>query len=193
MYHCERKIKIDFFFLSNKHRISEVIKSFSQEHCNRHIIQYNDYYQLHKIDAIENFNPEIFPVYDKKQKQVYYFNKEDFNYLDDTDATLKNLPDWEKDLYKLYQEFQNDFEGKRFIALQSKEDLNENRLIFDYCCQLENNQLGNLLLDSFNGRHAFRKFKNTLYQNHLLEDYEKYKYQAEKKLATNWCKEHNLI
>ncbi|MCH4004917.1 hypothetical protein [Lactobacillus crispatus] len=61
------------------------------------------------IDAIENFNPEIFPVYDKKQKQVYYFNKEDFNYLDDTDATLKNLPDWEKDSYKLYQEFQNDF------------------------------------------------------------------------------------
>ncbi|KAB1973289.1 hypothetical protein ERD32_11945 [Lactobacillus crispatus] len=79
------------------------------------------------------------------------------------------------------------------MALPSKEDLNENRLIFDYCCQLENNQLGNLLLDSFNGRHAFRKFKNTLYQNHLLEDYEKYKYQAEKKLATNWCKEHNLI
>lgn len=102
MYHCERKIKIDFFFLSNKHGISEVIKSFSQEHYNRHIIQYNDYYQLHKIDAIENFNPEIFPVYDKKQKQVYYFNKEDFNYLDDTDATLKNLPNWEKDSYKLY-------------------------------------------------------------------------------------------
>ncbi len=70
--------------------------------CNRHIIQYNDYYQLHKIDAIENFNPEIFPVYDKKQKQVYYFNKKDFNYLDDTDATLKNLPNWEKDSYKLY-------------------------------------------------------------------------------------------
>ena len=50
LYHCERKIKIDFFFLSNKHRISEVIKSFSQEHCNRHIIQCNDYYQLHKKD-----------------------------------------------------------------------------------------------------------------------------------------------
>lgn len=45
-----KKIKIDFFFLSNKHRISEVIKSFSQEHCNRHIIQHNDYYQLHKKD-----------------------------------------------------------------------------------------------------------------------------------------------
>lgn len=145
------------------------------------------------IDAIENFDPEITPVYDKKEKQIYYFNEEDFDCFDDTDAALKDLPDWEKDSYKLYQEFQYDFEGKRFIVLPSQEDLNEKRVIFDYCCQLEDNQLGDYLLDSFNGRHAFREFKNALYQNHLLEDYEKYKYQAEKKLATNWCKKHHLI
>lgn len=54
------------------------------------------------INYIKLMQLKIFPVYDKKQKQVYYFNKEDFNYLDDTDATLKNLPNWEKDSYKLY-------------------------------------------------------------------------------------------
>lgn len=141
------------------------------------------------IEQLDFFDPDICSYYDRKQCTIISINTGDVEYVSFTDS---DLPDWEKQNYKIYQEIQNDIQQKRFVPLPDEFDLHEEKIIQDYCLQLTNHEQTNRLLCAFNGHKAFRKFKNQLYREKLEADYYQYKYQQMKAIAINWCKENKI-
>jgi len=55
-----------------------------------------------------------------------------------------------------------------------------------------NEKMRNILYSSLKGKGAFRRFKDTANELGILEDWYKYRDEAIKELAIEWCKENNL-
>ena len=56
----------------------------------------------------------------------------------------------------------------------------------------ENESFSKKLQESIQGKGAFKRFKETLYQYDLFNDWNKFKENALRQFVTEWCKDNNL-
>jgi hypothetical protein len=106
------------------------------------------------------------------------------------DEPLEDVPDWERDLVAIAREIIA--ETGEHIALPTKFDIDEYRVMERFCLSMDNQEIGDILCDLISGSGAFRRFKDALYKYGIEDDWYKYRNKALKKIALEWCKENKI-
>ena len=79
-----------------------------------------------------------------------------------------------------------------YIKLPSKSDINEDDMMEKFCLSRKSKKDSELLLTALKGRHAFLKFTNILKKLKITDEWERFRDEAYKEIAINWCHENKI-
>lgn len=104
-------------------------------------------------------------------------------------GTLEDMPEWQQEIIQKASDvlFTDDYR-----ELPSKFDIHEYSIMEKFCYTVEDDELSDRLLNSIQGRGAFRYFKDTIHQYGIADDWYDYREQAFKKIAIEWLESNNI-
>ncbi len=79
-----------------------------------------------------------------------------------------------------------------YISLPDKYDIDEYHIMQEFIYSLEDEFIQDELLDAINGRRAFRRFKDTLYEYGIENKWYEYRDKAYRKIALDWLDANNI-
>ena len=79
-----------------------------------------------------------------------------------------------------------------YIGLPDSYDINEYRMMENFVYSLPKGKNQTILYNAIQGRGAFRRFKDKLYEIGMANDWYKYRDQQYKEIALEWCEENNI-
>ena len=120
--------------------------------------------------------------------QVVSVGDDDLRAAED-EKVVKLWPEWQRDNIQIAKEI---LEEDYYVRLPSKFDINEYSVMEDFCLSLSDERISNKLLNYIKGRGAFRRFKDEIYRLGIEEDWYKYRDNAFKEMAIDWCKDNGV-
>lgn len=79
-----------------------------------------------------------------------------------------------------------------YLKLPSKFDIHEYEIMERFSRSIPNEKISNILLSKIRGSGAFRRFRDTIYQYGIEEDWFKYRDEAYKEIAISWLESHGF-
>jgi hypothetical protein len=73
-----------------------------------------------------------------------------------------------------------------YLKLPSKFDIDEYEIMERFCLSVSDEKISNVLLAKIRGSGAFRRFKDTIYQYGIEEDWFRFRDEAYKEIAVSW-------
>lgn len=83
-------------------------------------------------------------------------------------------------------------DGEYFIPLPDEFEVNEYRIMEDFCHKISDERIREILCNTIQGKGAFRRFKDTIIKYDLEKDWFRYKEDALREIAVNWCEENDI-
>ena len=106
------------------------------------------------------------------------------------DELLDDMEDWERDLVAIAGEILE--ESGQYIPLPTKFDIDDYSIMEKFCMSLDNQKISDILCDLISGSGAFQRFKNAIYKYGVEDEWYKYRDNAIKEIAIEWCREHDI-
>jgi hypothetical protein len=79
-----------------------------------------------------------------------------------------------------------------YLKLPSRFDIHEYEIMERFCLSVPNGKVSDVLLRKIRGSGAFRRFKDTIYQYGLEDDWFKYRDEAYKEIAIAWLESKDI-
>ena len=140
------------------------------------------------IDAMDIQMDESLSYVDKETGEVLNFMHEELVAAED-DEPLDDFPEWQRESIQ---------KAKKIIyednapSLPTKWDIHEYRIMKNFCYSIEDERISDSLFRAIRGRGAFRYFKDSIHRFGIQDDWYKYRYEAFKKIAIEWCEDSNI-
>lgn len=141
------------------------------------------------IVGLEAQSDESHAFLDKRTGEVVLIRDEQMRAAED-DEPIEDFPDWEQDLIRIAKEIVA--ETGDYIGLPTKFDIHEYGIMEDFCLSLDDTRLRDTLYGLIKGSGAFRRFKNAVHRYGIADDWHKYRDDALKQIAIEWCRENNV-
>jgi hypothetical protein len=141
------------------------------------------------IEGLEFQSDESSSFLNKKTGEVVLMTDYAMRAAEDNEP-LEDLPDWERDLVSIAREILA--ESDQYIPLPTKFDIDEYSIMERFCTSLDKQEIGDILYDLISGSGAFRRFKNAIYKYGVEDEWFKYRDNAIKEIAIEWCRENNI-
>ncbi|WP_353893561.1 UPF0158 family protein [Proteinivorax hydrogeniformans] len=141
------------------------------------------------VEAMELQSDDDSPYLSLKTGEVVVLSAEDIRYAED-EVDTETLPDWQKYSVEIAQEVIKD-EEENYIPLPSEFVIHEYSIMEAFCYNQEGD-IRSQLLNSIQKRGAFRRFKDDIIRFGIADKWYKYKEEALKDIAIQWCKSHNI-
>ncbi|NIP22398.1 MAG: hypothetical protein GWN67_20060 [Phycisphaerae bacterium] len=141
------------------------------------------------IDGMECQSDESNSYLDKRTGEVVSLSDEEMQAAED-DEPIEDFPEWQQDLIKIAKEILQ--ETGDYIGLPSKFDIDEYSMMERFCLSIDDPEISDTLFNLIKGSGAFRRFKDTLYEYNLSDDWYKYRNNALKEIAIEWCQENGI-
>lgn len=106
------------------------------------------------------------------------------------DEDFSDYPQWQQDELKEALEVIVNWEN--YVELPSKFDIDEYSIMEEFCDYVSNSQKGDALRNAIRGRGAFRKFKDTIERFNIEDSWYKFKEEAFRKIAVEWCEDNHI-
>jgi hypothetical protein len=105
------------------------------------------------------------------------------------DSDDEDLPAWQQEsLPKVREALSSD----DWLQLPSKWDLNEYRIMEDFCGTIADLTLRGDLLDTVGGRGTFGRFRNMVHRHNLQERWYNFRDRAIRRFAVDWLNAHGI-
>ena len=141
------------------------------------------------IEGLEFQSDEKHSFLDKKSGEIVLISDYEMNAAED-DEPIEDFPDWEQDLVKIAKEIID--ETGDYIGLPSKFDIDEYSIMEQFCLSLNDSEMSDTLYGLIKGGGAFRSFKDAIQEYDIADDWYKYRSNALKEIAIEWCKEKGI-
>lgn len=141
------------------------------------------------IEGLEFQSDESSSFLDKTTGKVVLISDYEISAAEDGDP-IEDFPDWEQDLVRIAKEIVD--ETGNYIDLPTKFDINEYSIMEKFCLSLNDSEMSDNLYSSIKGSGAFRRFKDAINEYDIADDWYKYRNDALKEIAIEWCKENNI-
>ena len=82
--------------------------------------------------------------------------------------------------------------GEQYIKLPNKFDIHDYRIMQRFSQEHEDVAISNQLCQAISGRGAFRYFKDTLHRLGIADDWYRYRNEALKRIAIEWCEDNGV-
>ena len=124
----------------------------------------------------------------KKTGEIVMVTDDHFRVAEDEDD-LSDYSEWEQEAIKLAGEV---LESDDYIELPTKFDIHEYSIMEKFCLSLNDEELSDKMYHSIKGKGAFRRFKDNISEYGIEEDWFKYRREAFKRIAIDWCEDNNI-
>ncbi|MDA8105149.1 MAG: UPF0158 family protein [Nitrospiraceae bacterium] len=98
---------------------------------------------------------------------------------------MDDYPDWQQDNIRIAKDFLKNEDDN--LALPTKCDLSEYRIIEKFVHSLKDKKTSELLYTSIKGNGVFRRFKDALQRLQLDDEWYAYRDVALRQVAIDWC------
>ena len=135
------------------------------------------------IEEMDMQTEEYMAVVNIKTSEIIFIDLEDVRSLEDMEED-----ELSKEQIKLLDIYYSD----GYIRIPSGYDIHEYNMMRDFVFSIDNDMINQRLSNSISGRGAFRRFKDTAIQLGVIDEWYKFKDNAYKEIADEFCKENNL-
>ncbi len=141
------------------------------------------------IEALEFQSDKSYSFLDKRTGKVVLISDNEMRAVED-DEPIEDFPDWEQDLVRIAKEIIN--ETGNYFDLPTKFEIDEYRMMEKFCLSLNDSETSDALYSLIKGGGAFRRFKDAIHEYGIDDDWYKYRNNALKEIAIEWCKEKGI-
>jgi hypothetical protein len=141
------------------------------------------------IEGMECQSDESQSYLDKRTGTVVSISDEEIQAAEDNEP-IEDFPEWQQDLIKIANNILA--ETGDYIGLPSKFDIHEYSIMERFCLSIDDPEISDNLYTLINGSGAFRRFKDALYEYNLSDDWYRYRNNALKEIAIEWCEENGI-
>ncbi len=141
------------------------------------------------IGGLECQSDESSSFLDKTTGKVVLISDYEISAAEDEDP-IEDFPDWEQDLVRIAKEIVD--ETGNYIDLPTKFDIHEYSIMEKFCLSLNDDEMSDTLYSSIKGSGAFARFKNAINEYDIADDWYKYRNDALKEIAIEWCQEKGI-
>jgi hypothetical protein len=141
------------------------------------------------IEGLESQSDESASFLNKKTSEVVLMTDYAMRAAEENEP-LEEVPDWERDLVSIAKEILAN--TGEYIQLPTKYDIDEYSIMENFCMSLDKKEIGDILYDLISGSGAFRRFKDAVYKYRVEDEWLKYRDNAIKEIAIEWCRQNNI-
>jgi hypothetical protein len=143
------------------------------------------------VEALEMADDSISSYLDVETGELCAVTKEEFDFAEDPQTVIEELPDWQREPVKLARSIPEQV-GKRYLALPDKFDLHEWAIMDRFSETLKDARLRNDFHSGIRGAGAFRLFKRLLTEYKLWDAWNRFKQVELRQVAIQWCEENGI-
>ena len=140
------------------------------------------------IDGLDLQDSESMSYVNSRTGQIVTLSEEDMRYSDD-DYPLDDMPEWMQDTASLVKDV---LESGDYLELPSQWDIDEYRIMEDFCQTQTSGDTQRKLLMAIEGKGAFRRFKDRAFDFGVIDQWYRYKERRLGEVAIEWCEEHDI-
>ena len=141
------------------------------------------------IEGLEFQSDESSSFLDKTTGRVVLISEYEMRAAEDDDP-IEDFPDWEQDLVRIAKEIID--ETGNYIDLPTKFDIHEYSIMEKFCLSLNDDEMCETFYNLIKGRGAFGRFKDAIHEYDIADDWYKYRNDALKEIAIEWCQEKGI-
>ena len=141
------------------------------------------------IEGLEFQSDESSSFLDKTTGKVVLISDYEISTAEDDDP-IEDFPDWEQDQVRIAKEIID--ETGNYIDLPTKFDIHEYSIMEKFCLSLNDSEMSDTLYSLIKGSGAFGRFKNAIHEYDIADDWYKYRNDALKEIAIEWCQEKGI-
>lgn len=82
--------------------------------------------------------------------------------------------------------------GDGYVRIPSEHEIHEYNMMSNFVFSIDNDMINQRLSQAISGRGAFRRFKDTAIQLDVIDEWYKFRDDAYKEIAIEFCKENNI-
>jgi hypothetical protein len=141
------------------------------------------------IEGLESQSSEASSFLDNKTGQVVLITDEEI-YAAEDDEPIEDFPEWQRDQVRIAKQILINITD--YIGLPSKFDIHEYSIMEKFCLSLNDDEMSDNLYSVIKGSGAFGRFKNAIHEYDIAGDWYKYRNDALKEIAIEWCQENDI-
>ena len=140
------------------------------------------------VEAMELPSEEWASYLDPDTGEIVTVTDEDRRLLEEA-ASVEELPDWQQESVAKAREV---LESERFLPLPDQFEIHEWAIMERFARSRDNAQERERLLSAIHGSGAFRKFRNSIRQLEIEEDWYAFRQAALEEIARTWLEAHDI-
>ena len=140
------------------------------------------------LEGMEFASDEARSYLSKKTGEVFRISDEEMRAAEE-DEPLVEYPDWQQEYIKIAQEI---LENDDYIPLPDKYDIHEYDIMEKFCLSINDDELRDIMYYQIKGSGAFRRFKDNIFHYDIEEDWYKFREEAFREIAVEWCEYHKV-
>jgi|GEM_PF-230869 len=145
--------------------------------------------KLEDIVAALELPEETQAYLNKVTGEVSWFTDQILSAARDEDLVIEDYPEWERGPI---QEAKRLLDSDDFLALPSRFDLHEFRIMERFCQSIEDEKIRHELLDAIRGSGAFRRFRNKVRRYGIANQWYEFRRRTIEGFAIQWLQENGF-
>lgn len=144
------------------------------------------------IDQMDTMSDEYKVFLNKETGNIVSLSAEELSIAEDSeeDEDFSDYPQWQQD--ELKEALDVIVNWGNYVELPGKFDIDEYSIMEEFCDYVSNSQKSDALRNAIRGRGAFRKFKDTIQRLNIEDSWYKFKEEAFRKIAVEWCEDNHI-
>jgi len=140
------------------------------------------------VDALDMASDTLSSYLNRKTGEIVSLTEDTMLTADDDDD-LDGISEWEREEVLRARDVRD---SDDYIGLPGRYEIDEYRIMEDFCYSLEDEGLKGDLLYAIEGRGAFRRFKDTIHRRGIEKDWYKYHDGKLKEIAADWLEANGI-
>jgi len=145
------------------------------------------------VEAMESQGDEVTALLHKTTGEVYLFTDEEMQAAEEEEEeeAWEDYPEWQQPVIREARQYID--HPDEFLDIPTKLDLDEYRIMEEFCWSVENEDFQRKLLHAIQGKGAFGRFKDQLHRFNLTDAWYKHRNRAIRNFAQDWCRENDIL
>ena len=140
------------------------------------------------IDALEATVDELSHYLEKRTGEISLVTNEEMEAAEE-DELISEYPEWQREGILKAREI---LQSNDFVALPTKFEIHEYKIMEDFCLEFADRQVGEQLLRLIKGSGAFRRFKNAIQSMGASEAWYEYRRTEIERIAIGWLEQEGI-
>ncbi len=141
------------------------------------------------IDALDMQNDQISAYLDRDTGTVGMIGEDIVSLSRQNESD--QWADWERELIEVLRRIEEG--SQRYVQLPTQRDVHEWDIMRRFCETVEDARSRDYLERALDGRGAYRRFKDALDRDGLLQRWFDFKRNALRELAVEWCEDNDVV